>query len=312
MNIILRIMENDRITDYDLSAATEPVKIGQVSFRPEAGAWSCQADSPVEINGTKAYEEILSPGDIVLIDYEKRQAAYVMEKAEGESVYVEETEAVTVGRGRDSQIQLLDRFVSGRHCRFVKKAGAWYVEDLGSTNGTWVNDRLVRHQELHDGDVVKAGRICLRAGEKICVVSADEKVIFHVKTGDAVLPDQVELFSLKEQGSGWLIPSDVREAAADLSDRFCREGRWNGILSPELGPGAVVGVADGQPDGSLPGLVHDFRRDGNLAVRGGECFGGAEFLQTVAASLCFHYGPEQIRLYVLDMGPDREIGRAHV
>ncbi len=305
MNIILRIMENDRITDYDLSAATEPVKIGQVSFRPEAGAWSCQADSPVEINGTKAYEEILSPGDIVLIDYEKRQAAYVMEKAEGESVYVEETEAVTVGRGRDSQIQLLDRFVSGRHCRFVKKAGAWYVEDLGSTNGTWVNDRLVRHQELHDGDVVKAGRICLRAGEKICVVSADEKVIFHVKTGDAVLPDQVELFSLKEQGSGWLIPSDVREAAADLSDRFCREGRWNGILSPELGPGAVVGVADGQPDGSLPGLVHDFRRDGNLAVRGGECFGGAEFLQTVAASLCFHYGPEQIRLYVLDMGPDR-------
>ncbi|MBD0292650.1 MAG: FHA domain-containing protein [Jiangellaceae bacterium] len=52
---------------------------------------------------------------------------------------------VMFGRGPDSSIPLNDEYVSTRHARLVPHEGQWYVEDLGSTNGTYVgNDRIVR------------------------------------------------------------------------------------------------------------------------------------------------------------------------
>ena len=57
---------------------------------------------------------------------------------------------------------------SSGHVRFtgartpVPKDGAWYVEDLGSTNGTLLNDRRVDALlEVHAGDVVKVGKTVL-------------------------------------------------------------------------------------------------------------------------------------------------------
>lgn len=48
------------------------------------------------------------------------------------------TEPVTVGRSADNTIVLSDDYASGRHARFVQSEGTWFVEDLGSTNGTYV------------------------------------------------------------------------------------------------------------------------------------------------------------------------------
>jgi pSer/pThr/pTyr-binding forkhead associated (FHA) protein len=46
---------------------------------------------------------------------------------------------VTLGRAQDSTIVLDDDYVSGRHARFYPKDGQWVVEDLGSTNGTYLD-----------------------------------------------------------------------------------------------------------------------------------------------------------------------------
>ena len=48
------------------------------------------------------------------------------------------------------------------HARLYGENGSWYVEDLGSTNGTFLNDRKVdRALEVHAGDVVKVGKTVL-------------------------------------------------------------------------------------------------------------------------------------------------------
>jgi pSer/pThr/pTyr-binding forkhead associated (FHA) protein len=50
---------------------------------------------------------------------------------------------VTLGRAQDSTIVLDDDYVSGRHARFFQQDGQWLVEDLGSTNGTYIDRNKV-------------------------------------------------------------------------------------------------------------------------------------------------------------------------
>ena len=71
-------------------------------------------------------------------------------------------EPAEIGRGERCAIRLQDTYVSQVHARLYPKDGAWYVEDLGSTNGTLLNDRRVDAPlEVHAGDVVKIGKTVL-------------------------------------------------------------------------------------------------------------------------------------------------------
>lgn len=54
-----------------------------------------------------------------------------------------ETAAITIGRADDSTIVLSDDYVSTRHARLVPADGKWLLEDLGSTNGTYLDRHRV-------------------------------------------------------------------------------------------------------------------------------------------------------------------------
>jgi diguanylate cyclase (GGDEF)-like protein len=65
---------------------------------------------------------------------------------------------VIIGRGSDCAIQIDRDSVSRRHAKVVKNGkGGWKVQDLGSTNGTYVGGEPVKEQVLRDGDLVKIG-----------------------------------------------------------------------------------------------------------------------------------------------------------
>ena len=70
--------------------------------------------------------------------------------------------AVQVGRSPSCQIPLTDTFASSIHARLFASDGSWFVEDLGSTNGTYVNERRVSAPaEIKVGDRVRVGRTLL-------------------------------------------------------------------------------------------------------------------------------------------------------
>jgi predicted component of type VI protein secretion system len=68
-----------------------------------------------------------------------------------------------IGRGQAADIVLADPHVSRRHATVQLTADGVWLTDLGSTNGTWLNDqRLTDSVQLTDGDVVRLGRTDLR------------------------------------------------------------------------------------------------------------------------------------------------------
>ena len=69
----------------------------------------------------------------------------------------------TLGRDLNSTIYLDDEFASGTHAALTFRGRAWYVEDRGSTNGTFVNGhRIQRPVALSFGDEVVVGRVRFR------------------------------------------------------------------------------------------------------------------------------------------------------
>lgn len=63
----------------------------------------------------------------------------------------------TLGRG-DVEIHLEDPFASGRHARLTRQGSVIVLEDLGSTNGTYLNEEPVQGpQPLHPGDRIRIG-----------------------------------------------------------------------------------------------------------------------------------------------------------
>src|SRR2546430_8837348 len=67
-----------------------------------------------------------------------------------------------IGRADACQIKLPDTYVSSFHARIYRHDSGWYVEDLGSTNGTYLNQkRVTSPAELRAGDRVKIGKTTL-------------------------------------------------------------------------------------------------------------------------------------------------------
>jgi hypothetical protein len=80
------------------------------------------------------------------------------------AVYSIDQSALTIGRGLGNDVLIDgDEFASSRHARFEPRRDGVYVEDAGSTNGTFVNGiRLARERRLKAGDVVRVGETDLR------------------------------------------------------------------------------------------------------------------------------------------------------
>lgn len=80
-----------------------------------------------------------------------------VEGVEIKHVYLHK-DRTTLGRKPDNDIVFDNLLVSGHHCVFELKGLAdVYIEDLHSTNGTYINGQMVKRQRLHDGEVIMIG-----------------------------------------------------------------------------------------------------------------------------------------------------------
>ena len=94
------------------------------------------------------------------VDYAARAPRLVVERAPGHQpgmIYDLDGDLV-LGRGDRAEIRLEDPFASSRHARIYEQGNSVVVEDLGSTNGTYLNEELLESpRPLHPGDRVRIG-----------------------------------------------------------------------------------------------------------------------------------------------------------
>lgn len=124
-------------------------------------------------------EENADPDDDIAVDLggaEEVAAAPVAEEEQGrralllyqegtaeEQIYPFAGDVLTVGRGRDNDIQIKnDSKVSRFHCRLFRKGGNYYIEDNKSSNGTLVNGELITERRLFGGEEVIIGETFFR------------------------------------------------------------------------------------------------------------------------------------------------------
>ena len=90
-------------------------------------------------------------------------SAVVIHEPDGGKARTVRLSATTdIGRADACAIRLGDAYVSQVHARLSSSNGAWTIEDLGSTNGTYLNDRRVATAvPVHAGDVIRVGKTVL-------------------------------------------------------------------------------------------------------------------------------------------------------
>ena len=112
---------------------------------------------------TTATYRVGETGELIPVDVDsiaERGAALVIRSGGGRvgESFPLASDRATIGRRPDSDVFLDDVTVSRDHALLVKRNGEFYLDDLGSLNGTYVNRRRIESQKLADGDELQIGK----------------------------------------------------------------------------------------------------------------------------------------------------------
>jgi hypothetical protein len=131
------------------------------NYCQRCGAFLAQSESPP--GAATATYKVGETGEIEEIDLEEvvaRGAALVIRAGGGRAgeSFPLDGDRLSVGRRPDSDIFLDDVTVSRDHAIIVRRGSDFYLDDLGSLNGTYVNRRRAESHRLADGDELQIGK----------------------------------------------------------------------------------------------------------------------------------------------------------
>ena len=123
------------------------------------------SDHTITLAKTDALQDAPGPDDdiqVSLSQISSGTAILVLRGGEDEGGHFVLSGAVTnIGRHADSDIALDDITVSRRHCDISREGSRFFVRDVGSLNGTYVNQKRVDEAELTQGDELQIGKFHL-------------------------------------------------------------------------------------------------------------------------------------------------------
>jgi pSer/pThr/pTyr-binding forkhead associated (FHA) protein len=177
---------------------------------------------------------------------------------EGVQVPLSPTAPLTIGR-RNGELLLDDPLVSGRHCQVLRRGDDWFVQDLGSTNGTMVDGRLVRESVLKPSSELVVGSTRF----SLYVTGAPDEPAERSVPRDVPPGDD----AVGQQETAWLLDEELVDVAGSPE-----RTRGNAdVIGQELrlppGMVAAVEIIAGEDQGKL---VRFSRGNNHMGRRSGE------------------------------------------
>jgi two-component system cell cycle response regulator len=93
---------------------------------------------------------------------------------------------IIIGRSSKADIQIDQEAVSRNHCKIINTGKAILLRDMGSTNGTYINDELIDEYVLRDGDYIKVGRCIFKFLSGNNIENAYHEEIYRLTTIDGL------------------------------------------------------------------------------------------------------------------------------
>ncbi|MFT5505515.1 MAG: pSer/pThr/pTyr-binding forkhead associated (FHA) protein [Gammaproteobacteria bacterium] len=100
------------------------------------------------------------------------------------------SETTTIGRKPNNDIQIDNLSVSGRHAQVITILEDSFLEDLGSTNGTYVNGKLVKKHALEHGDNITLGKYQITYHSSSGGGEQDFEQTMIIRPGEAGMPEE--------------------------------------------------------------------------------------------------------------------------
>ena len=144
-----------------------------------------------------------------------------------------EKQVINIGRTSDNDLVINNIKVSRKHAKLEKKGNDWFLEDLGSSNGTFINGKKVKKERVTQKDVITIGGVPLNlerlfTGEKIIagdIQISTNDLTFQVK--DKVIVDSIGLTILPGEFVGLIGPSGAGKTSLMMM--------MNGVVRPSGG-----------------------------------------------------------------------------
>jgi pSer/pThr/pTyr-binding forkhead associated (FHA) protein len=183
---------------------------------------------------------------------------FISGKYQGGEFPIKDGQEILVGRSSDLDMVLVEEMVSRRHSRIFMRGGVMGIEDLGSTNGTFVNGEKIQRASIKEGDrvligtsilkVVRAGADVPASGRANLQVVAtrqqtmrqkspsgsDEATRMKGSLEEIPLPDLLQLFGTSRKSGVLVVRSDARVGRIYLGEGKLQHSEVEG--SPKLEP----------------------------------------------------------------------------
>ncbi|HSL19369.1 MAG TPA: SpoIIE family protein phosphatase [Methylomirabilota bacterium] len=223
-----------------------------------------------------------------------------------------ESGSLVVGRSTACDVAIADRFLSRQHARLFRSGDSWFVKDLGSRNGTFVNGRRVDSPaEVRPGDLItlSASQIRLRGGDRPDISS---NVPTDAPDSDQVLLPAAEML----RRSAGPPPEDAESRPAELARHAARLSLLNQVHQAMARPTSLDELLELILDHIVaqlePERVEVFMRcdDGSYACVAGRTMPGAAVASLYSESLFKEVADKAMAALVNDTRSDQRFAEA--
>ncbi len=161
-------------------------------------------------------------------------------------------DTISIGRRSSNDVCIPDLSVSGNHALITLEGGEYWLEDLNSTNGTYINGQVVQRQSIQDNDEIIIGKVrvtFLGSAVASSEVSAQAGAAVSSDFGDGHVEsaDELDALAMNEAGDGieqQRMAADPQEAAVPAPHPM--DGVENPSMSSAVSPSSAAATDETQ------------------------------------------------------------------